>query len=64
MGERRHALAYRVLVGQHEGKKLLGGPRCRWKNKIKLNFQKKGEWRKLDFSGSGQLKVASSCHQG
>jgi hypothetical protein len=28
MGEKKNA--YRILVGKPEGKRLLGGPRCRW----------------------------------
>jgi hypothetical protein len=27
---------YRVLVGRPEGKRLLGRPRCRWEDNIKL----------------------------
>ena len=38
MGERRGV--YRVLVGEPEGKRLLGRPRGRWENNIKMNLQK------------------------
>jgi hypothetical protein len=31
---------YRVLVGKPEGKRSLGRPRRRWKNNIKMDFQK------------------------
>jgi hypothetical protein len=34
-GEERNA--YRVLVGKPEGKRLLGKPRRKWKDKVKTN---------------------------
>ena len=37
MGERRGV--YRVLVGKPEGKELLGKPRRRWEDNIKLDLQ-------------------------
>ena len=37
MGERGGV--YRVLVGKPEGKRLLGRPRRRWKDNIKMNLQ-------------------------
>ena len=37
MGERRGV--YRVLVGKPEGKRLLGRPRCRWEDNIKMDLQ-------------------------
>jgi hypothetical protein len=37
MGERRGV--YRVLVEKPEGKKLLGRPRRRWEDNIKMNLQ-------------------------
>ena len=40
MGERRGA--YRVLVGKHEGKRPLGGPRRRWEDNMKMDFQEVG----------------------
>jgi hypothetical protein len=40
MGERRDA--YRVLVGKPEGKRLLGRPRLRWEDNIKLDLQEVG----------------------
>jgi len=40
MGERR--FAYWVLVGKHEGKRLLGRPRHRWKGIINMDLQKVG----------------------
>jgi hypothetical protein len=33
---------YRVLVGKPEGKRSLGGPRCRWKDNIKVDLQEAG----------------------
>ena len=40
MGERRDT--YRVLVGKHEGKRLLGRPRRRWEENIKMCLQDVG----------------------
>ena len=40
MGERRGA--YRVLVGKHEEKRPLGGPRRRWEDNMKMDFQEVG----------------------
>ena len=37
MGERRGV--YRVLVGKREGKRLLGRPRRRWEDNIKMDFK-------------------------
>ena len=39
-GKRRGA--YRVLVGKSEGKILLGRPRYRWDDNIKMNLQEGG----------------------
>ena len=33
---------YRVLVGNPEGKRPLGGPRRRWENNIKIDLQEVG----------------------
>jgi len=40
MGERREL--YRDLVGKPEGKRLLGRPRCRWEDNIKMDLQEVG----------------------
>ena len=40
MGERRGV--YRVLVGKPEGKRLLGRPRSRWEDNIKMDLQEVG----------------------
>jgi hypothetical protein len=37
MGEERGV--YRVLVGKLEGRRLLGRPRCRWEDNIKMDLQ-------------------------
>jgi hypothetical protein len=50
MGERRDV--YRVLVGKPEGKRLLGTPRRRWEDNIKMDLQEVGyglmDWIELD----------------
>jgi hypothetical protein len=49
MGEDRGV--YRVLVGKPEGKRLLGRPRCRLEDNIKINLQEvgggRGDWMEL-----------------
>jgi len=40
IGKRRGV--YRVLVGKPEGKRLLGRPRRRWENNIKMDLQEFG----------------------
>jgi hypothetical protein len=49
IGERRGL--YRVLVGEPEGKRPLGRPRCRWEDNIKMDLQEVGcgamDWIKL-----------------
>jgi len=40
MGERR--VVYRVLVGKPGGKRLLGKPRRRWEDNIKMDLQEVG----------------------
>jgi len=46
MGEDRGV--HRVLVGKPEGKRLLGRPRCRWEDNIKMDLQEvaggRGDW--------------------
>jgi len=37
MGKRR--VVYRVLVGKPKGRRLLGRPRRRWENNIKMDLQ-------------------------
>jgi len=40
MGEERGV--YRVLVGKPEGRRPLGGPRCRWVDNIRMDLQEVG----------------------
>jgi hypothetical protein len=40
MGERRGA--YRALVGKPEGRRILGRPRRRWENNIKMDLREVG----------------------
>jgi len=37
MSEMRNA--YIIFIGQHEGKSLLGRPRCRWERNITIEFR-------------------------
>jgi hypothetical protein len=41
-------LAYRVLVAKSEGKRLLGRPRHRWEDNIKMDLQEVGSGHGLD----------------
>jgi len=40
MGERRSV--YRLLVGKRKGKRLLGRPRPRWEDNIKMDLHEVG----------------------
>jgi len=51
MGEDRRA--YRVLVGKPEGKRLLGRPRRRWVDNIRMDLQEVG-YRYMDWIGLTQ----------
>jgi hypothetical protein len=52
-------------VGNPEGKRPLGRPRSRWKDNIKINFQKVGcGVYGLDRAGSGQGQVVGICECG
>ena len=33
---------YRILVGKREGRRLLGRPRCRWVDNIRMDLQEVG----------------------
>jgi hypothetical protein len=46
MGERRNA--YRILVGNPEGKRSLGRPRRRWVDNIKIDLRSI-EWDGMDW---------------
>jgi hypothetical protein len=49
MGEERKV--YKVLMGKPEGKRLLGRPRCRWEDGIRMDLEETG-W------GYGVVSVA------
>ena len=51
MGEERGA--YRVLVGKPEGKRLLGRPRHRWLDNIRMDLQEVG-YGSVDWIGLAQ----------
>jgi hypothetical protein len=36
----KKGISYRILVGKPEGKRLLGRPRCRWVNNIKIDLER------------------------
>ena len=38
----RERVVYRALVGEPEGKRPLGRPRCRWVDNIRMNLQEVG----------------------
>ena len=49
---------HRVLVGKHEGKRLLGRPRSRWEDNIKMDLREVGEgvetgwsWLRIETDG-------------
>jgi hypothetical protein len=46
MGEKMNA--YRILVGNPEGKRPLGRPRCRWVDNIKMDLRGMG-WTGMDW---------------
>ena len=56
MGDRKGV--YRVLVGKSEGKKLLGRPRRRWEDNIKMDLQEM-EWGA--WTGLIWLRVGTGC---
>jgi hypothetical protein len=45
-GEKRNA--YRILMGEPEGRTPLGRPRCRWVNNNKMDLRKIG-WDSMDW---------------
>jgi hypothetical protein len=51
MGEKRNA--YRLLVGKPEAKRLLGRPRRRWVDNIKMDVLEIG-WGDVDWIGLAQ----------
>ena len=58
MGERRGV--YRVLVGKPEGKRLLGRPRLRWEDNIKMDIQGVGYG---GWTGSSWLRIGTGGGQ-
>jgi hypothetical protein len=50
----------RYLVGKPKGKGLLGRPRRRWENNIRMNIRDIG-WEGVDWVHLGQESVAGSC---
>jgi hypothetical protein len=56
--------AYRALVGKPEGRRPLEKPRRKWEDNIKMDLREVGLGHRLDRSGSGQGRVASSCEYG
>jgi hypothetical protein len=46
MGEKRNA--YRILVGEPEGKRPLGRPRCRWEDNARMDLREIG-WGDMDW---------------
>jgi hypothetical protein len=46
--------AYRILVGKPEGRRLLGTPRYKWVDNVKIGLKRNRiRWYGLDRSGSG-----------
>jgi hypothetical protein len=46
IGEER--ITYRILVGNPDGKRLLGRPRRKWVDNIKMDLRGKMGWYELD----------------
>jgi hypothetical protein len=55
MGEVRGV--YRVLIGRPEGKRLLGRPRYRWEDNIKLDLRETG------IDGANWIQLAQDRSQ-
>jgi hypothetical protein len=51
--------AYRTLVGKPEGKRLLGRPRRRWADNVKMDLREVG-WDGLDWIGLIWLTIGTS----
>jgi hypothetical protein len=49
--------SYKILVGKCEGKRLLGRPRRRWEDDIRMNL------RELDREGIDWMHLAQNRHQ-
>jgi hypothetical protein len=46
VGDKRNA--YRILVGKPEGRRPLGGSKCRWVDDVKMGLRKIG-WDGMDW---------------
>jgi hypothetical protein len=57
VGEMRNA--YKILVGELERKRLLGRPRRRWEDNIRVDLRKPVGRYGPDSSGSGQRELLS-----
>jgi hypothetical protein len=55
MGETRNA--YRILVGESEGKRPLGRPRRRWVDNIKMDL------REIEWDGMYWIELAQDSDQ-
>ena len=55
--------AYRVLVGVPEGKRLLGRPRHRWEDNIKMDLQEVGCWVMEWIKLAQDRQVAGTCRR-
>jgi hypothetical protein len=58
-GEKRHA--YRILVGEPEGKRPLGRPRCRWDDNIRMDLREIG-WGSMDWIDLAQDRDKWRAH--
>jgi hypothetical protein len=61
MGEKRNA--YRKLAGKPEGKRILGRPRRRWVDNIKIYLRGIG-WDGMDWVSYNSGKFLSGCTMG
>jgi hypothetical protein len=62
MGEMRNA--YKILIGNPQGKRPLGGSGNRWDLILKWILRNSVGWCGFGSSGSGQGPVAGSCEHG
>jgi hypothetical protein len=47
--------AYKILVGKPEGKRLLGRPRRRWEDNIRMDLRETG-WEGVDWIHLSQVR--------
>jgi hypothetical protein len=55
---------YKVLVHMPKGKRLLGRPRSRWEDGIRIDLREIDWGCRLDSTGAGQGPVESCCECG